>query len=85
MWDVFLREADGTIRRISVEARDGLLQGDFDTTVDATISGNGRWVIFNSVATNLVPGDVEGNPDAFVHLGTTTWSPEGTAAATSRP
>ncbi len=85
MWDVFLRDADGTIRRISVEARDGI-EGDFDTTVDATISGNGRWVIFNSVATNLVPGDVEGNPDAFVlDLGTTTRSPEGGCGGNEPP
>jgi Tol biopolymer transport system component len=31
------------------------------------ISANGRWVVFESQATNLVPGDTNGHKDVFVH------------------
>lgn len=84
-WDIFLRDTDGSIRRLSVEARDGI-QGDDDSTVKPLqISGNGRWVVFNSDATDLVPGDVEGHRDAFLlDLGTATWSPT-TGCAGSQP
>lgn len=32
-----------------------------------SISGDGRWVAFESSATNLVPGDTNGTRDVFVH------------------
>ena len=32
-----------------------------------SISANGRFVAFRSEASNLVPGDTNGEPDVFVH------------------
>ena len=28
---------------------------------------DGRYIAFNSLATNLVPGDTNGKPDVFIH------------------
>ena len=33
----------------------------------ATVSADGRFVAFDSAASNLVPGDTNGNTDVFVH------------------
>ena len=41
------------------------LQGDRDTYASG-ISANGRYVLFNSIATNLVPGDTNDASDVFV-------------------
>jgi Tol biopolymer transport system component len=38
-----------------------------DNTVDATISADGRYVAFDTYATNLVPGDTNNSSDVFVH------------------
>jgi hypothetical protein len=38
-----------------------------DDSSYAAISGNGRYVAFNSVATNLVPNDTNGGRDVFVY------------------
>jgi hypothetical protein len=70
--DVFLREANGEIRRLSVEARDGI-QSDRYSAPSPLLTGNGRFVFFQSEASNLVPGDVEFYRDTFVlDLGDTT-------------
>ena len=75
--DIFLhdRDADGdgifdeaggiATRRVSV-ASDGV-QAIGGSSRSASISGNGRWVAFESSATNLVVGDSNGQPDVFVH------------------
>jgi archaellum component FlaF (FlaF/FlaG flagellin family) len=55
--------ADGTTERVSVSSREA--QGN-DSSIDPTISGNGRFVGFPSFATNLVPGDTNGVPDIFL-------------------
>ncbi|WP_456375717.1 S-layer homology domain-containing protein [Thiolapillus sp.] len=34
---------------------------------EAHVSGDGRYVAFTSLASNLVPGDSNGNPDVFIH------------------
>jgi hypothetical protein len=34
---------------------------------DSSISGDGRYIAFQSGANNLVPGDTNGDPDIFVH------------------
>ena len=34
---------------------------------DPSISGDGRYVAFDSWASNLVPGDTNDNGDVFVH------------------
>ena len=62
--DVFVRDiAAGTTRRISVEPRDGL-EADARST-DAFITCAGDEVLFDSEATNLVPGDVNARVDLF--------------------
>lgn len=71
--DVFVRDRLlGTTTRVSV-AGDGT-QGNGPTS-EAAISGNGRYVTFNSSATNLVAGDTNALPDIFLRdlvAGTTT-------------
>lgn len=52
-----------TTTRISVAA--GNLQAD-DISIDASISADGRFVAFQSAATNLVMFDVNGTDDVFV-------------------
>ena len=70
--DVFVRDlALGTTERVSVAS--GGSQSDGYSTFPA-ISADGRFVAFQSVATNLVPGDGNGVADVFVRdrlLGTT--------------
>jgi Tol biopolymer transport system component len=62
--DVFVRDRlTGVTRRVSV-GRDGA-QADLESRC-AAISADGRYVVFTSEATNLVPGDTNGFPDAFV-------------------
>ena len=62
----------GAVERLSVAT--GGAQGNSQSRY-AAISGNGRYVVFNSDATNLVAGDTNGAPDVFLRdrvLGTTT-------------
>jgi Tol biopolymer transport system component len=70
--DVFVHDRQsGTTERVSVDSAG--LQGA-DLSVEASISGDGRYVEFRSFAANLVPGDFNGSFDAFVRdrqLGTT--------------
>ena len=70
--DIFVRDlVAGTTERVSVSSTGA--QADGYSTF-AAISDDGRFVAFQSVATNLVPGDTNGMPDIFVRdrlLGTT--------------
>ena len=62
--DVFVRDLrSGTTSRVSASSR-GVAGNDFSYTPD--LSGNGRYVAFASAATNLVPGDTNGQLDVFV-------------------
>jgi Tol biopolymer transport system component len=62
--DVFVRDtATGTTNRVSV-ATDGT-QGN-GASGEPSISPDGRYVAFNSGASNLVPGDTNGKGDVFV-------------------
>ncbi|WP_412751430.1 TolB family protein [Krasilnikovia sp. M28-CT-15] len=62
--DVFVRDLlRKTTRRVSV-SRAGL-QGNAAST-SPIITGNGRYVVFYSEASNLVPGDTNGEADLFV-------------------
>ncbi|RJP18547.1 MAG: hypothetical protein C4529_12535 [Deltaproteobacteria bacterium] len=71
--DVFVRDlTGGTTTRVSVDNTGGQLNGE--SRVSA-ISGNGRYVVFESDATNAVAGDNNGVTDIFVRdltAGTTT-------------
>lgn len=56
--------ADEVTSRISVDA-DGA-QGNGESR-SSSLSADGRYVAFDSNATNLVPGDTNGSTDVFVH------------------
>lgn len=63
--DVFVHDRKtGATRRVSVGP--GGVEGGSESE-DPSISANGRWVGFTSSATNLVPDDIEGERDIFVH------------------
>jgi len=68
MTDVFLRDLqEDTLVRISTTS-DGSQAGGFPVShrQDPMISADGRFVVFSSLATNLVPGDTNGYGDVFV-------------------
>ncbi|HUR78258.1 MAG TPA: hypothetical protein VMZ22_09950 [Acidimicrobiales bacterium] len=63
--DIFVRDtATDTTTRVSV-ASDGT-EADQESATPA-ISGDGRYVVFRSSATNLVAGDTNGVDDVFMH------------------
>ena len=63
--DIFVRDMQtGITTRVSVTSNG--LQADSDSYYPA-ISANGRYVAFESYATNLVPGDTNGKNDIFVY------------------
>jgi Tol biopolymer transport system component len=63
--DVFVRDRQsGTTTRVSVDS--GGAQGNGDSSFPS-ISDNGRYVAFESDASNLVPDDDNGTTDVFVH------------------
>jgi len=65
VYDVFVRDLLlGTTTRISV-APDGT-QGNSDS-YGSDISADGRYILFNSDATNLISGDTNGATDAFIY------------------
>ena len=73
LFDVYLHDMqDGTTSRISV-ASDGA--GGNGGSFNPALSADGRYVAFESEASNLVSGDTNGVVDVFVHdtqTGTTT-------------
>jgi Tol biopolymer transport system component len=73
--DVFIHDMQtGTTTRVSVDSNG--TQGDGQSGgFNPSISADGRYVAFESAATNLVPGDTNGAEDVFIHdtqTGTTT-------------
>jgi hypothetical protein len=71
--DVFVRDlVTGTTTRVAVDSSELESNG---ASVDAVISADGRYVAFQSLASNLVAGDTNGFMDVFVRdllSGTTT-------------
>jgi Tol biopolymer transport system component len=61
--DVFVRDTSGLLERVSVTATGGEADGD---SSQPDISADGRYVVFSSTATNLVPGDTDGVADVYV-------------------
>jgi len=62
--DVFVRDRQlGTTERVSVDS--GGIEGDSSSDL-ASISADGRYVAFQSIASNLVPGDTNNKFDVFV-------------------
>ena len=63
--DIFVHDRDtGITERVSVSSLG--IQGNYHSSVPS-ISADGRFVAFGSLATNLVDGDTNGDPDIFVH------------------
>jgi len=64
--DVFVRDrSSGTTERVSVDSS-GAEGNDRSGYFGSSISSDGRYVAFESFATNLVPGDTNGWEDVFV-------------------
>ncbi|TAN67451.1 MAG: hypothetical protein EPN17_11050 [Methylobacter sp.] len=63
--DVFVHSLhSGVTRRVSVGVDGSEANGDSNLS---SLSSNGRYVVFESGASNLVPGDSNGFTDTFVH------------------
>ncbi|MCK5054224.1 MAG: PD40 domain-containing protein, partial [Anaerolineales bacterium] len=73
MGDIFLRDRlNGTMQRVNLSSSgEQALGGPSD---EPAISADGRFIVFRSMATNLVPNDTNGGRDIFVRdmQGTTT-------------
>jgi Tol biopolymer transport system component len=71
--DIFVRDLKkGMTTRVSVDSEGVEANG---SSYNPGVSANGRWVVFQSAAFNLVPDDGNGVDDVFVHdrkKGTTT-------------
>jgi hypothetical protein len=75
-FDIFVRDRDvdgdgiydeaGAVSTVIVSVNDAGEEGD-DNTTDNDLSANGRFITYDSLATNLVAGDTNGLPDVFVH------------------
>lgn len=66
--DIFVVDRQtSTVSRVSVDSSGGQSNGDSGTGFGPRISADGRFVAFNSGATNLVAGDTNGRADIFVH------------------
>lgn len=64
MSDIFVRDTQtGTVVRVSTDS--GGFQGNGNSTAPS-ISADGRYVVFQSAAINLVPGDTNGLADIFL-------------------
>jgi Tol biopolymer transport system component len=61
--DIFVTDQNGAVARVSVAADGGDANGP---SSNPDLSADGRFVVFESGASNLVPGDTNGVPDVFV-------------------
>ncbi|MBN8739203.1 MAG: hypothetical protein BGP24_09465 [Lysobacterales bacterium 69-70] len=62
--DIFVRDSKTSlIRRVNTSSTGEQANGE---SGDFAMSGNGRYVVFSSLATNLVPNDTNGVRDVFV-------------------
>lgn len=65
-WDIYLRDRlTGTTERVSVTSDGSQVAGSSDGW-GLAISPDGRFVVFGSLASDLVPGDTNSCPDVFV-------------------
>jgi Tol biopolymer transport system component len=65
MWDVFVHDrVTGQTSRVSVSSSGE--QGNGESRFPS-LSADGRYVAFESLASNLVPSDTNGTPDVFIH------------------
>src|SRR4051812_35146460 len=64
--DVFVRDlVKGVTRRVSVSSNEGQTTRE-GWSGDGALSADGRYVVFSSAASNLVPGDTNHRRDVFV-------------------
>jgi hypothetical protein len=81
-FDAFVRDRElKTTERVSV---DGSGTGANSSSYSPSMSADGRYVAFDSYASNLVEGDTNGHPDVFVRdreLKTTEWVSMGGSGA----
>ncbi|MBK7642825.1 MAG: PD40 domain-containing protein [Planctomycetes bacterium] len=64
-WDVLLRDRlTGTTERVSISTAGGEPNHN---SGQAAVSDDGRYVVFESLASNLAPGDTNMTDDVFVH------------------
>jgi hypothetical protein len=61
--DVFLRDRKKHTTALMSAGPNGVVADEYSEEPD--ISGNGRWVAFTSLASNLVAGDTNGRSDVF--------------------
>ncbi|MBK9316760.1 MAG: PD40 domain-containing protein [Acidobacteria bacterium] len=75
-WDVFVHDRQmGTTTRVSLSSTGMQGNGESGIGDHPTISADGRFIVFDSEASNLVGDDTNGVRDVFVHdrqMGTTT-------------
>jgi hypothetical protein len=68
-WDIFVHDrSTGTTSLVS-KSSSGVAAND--SVHSASLSADGRWVSYASLASNLVPQDSNGQPDVFLHDRTT--------------
>jgi Tol biopolymer transport system component len=69
LWDIFVHDRlTGVTERVNVDSSGAqAADGDSYMSLARSISDDGRYVVFDSLATNLVPGDVNGEFDVFLH------------------
>lgn len=76
VWDIFVHDVvSGTTERVSVSSTGEQANGRSEVSLWNAMSADGRYVVFQSDASNLVPGDSAGWTDIFVRDrwdGTTT-------------
>jgi len=67
--DIFVRDrAINTTQRVSIASDGTQANGNSDGAFRATVvSANGRYIVFSSSASNLVPNDSNSKRDLFVH------------------
>ncbi len=63
-YDIFVRDRQSSATEL-VSLSSAGVQGDHDSN-NPSVSADGRYVAFNSLATNLVPGDTNAKSDIFV-------------------
>ena len=71
LWDIFLWEQNNPkLKRISLTA-DGKERNQGEESVNRivapSISGNGRYIVFTTTASNMVPGDDKNFQDVFIY------------------
>ncbi|HET9692750.1 MAG TPA: choice-of-anchor D domain-containing protein, partial [Steroidobacteraceae bacterium] len=63
--DVFVKDLEGgRVERVSVSSGGAQANGG---SYEPALSADGRYVVFESLATNLVPGDTNASQDVFLH------------------